>query len=659
MSLAAGVPAVLLRQFSRDLARLNGEVLDQLARGQELTIEIGDMRGGVQSLLRIKDPDEIEKQLKSVQASHTNVLRLLAACGTGGQSVRASLERLWTADQEVVARLLRGDVGAAQEHLISAANPCGEALETEISKYVASLRATATGRLAERSTRLAGSVKWLVGGLGVSLLCLVGVAWGGRGRITRRLREISDVLSQTGTEVAEAAAQMATSSRSVSSGASQQAASLEETSASLEEMAGMTRRNADHADQAKSLSNQTRTAADAGAAEMRAMTQAMDAIKAASGNIAQIIKTIDEIAFQTNILALNAAVEAARAGEAGLGFAVVAEEVRNLAQRSAQAARETSQRIQDSIGKSEQGVAISSQVALQLQEIVTKARQVDELVAEIAVASREQSQGIEQVNRAVMDMDKVTQGNAASADQSAHAAAELKNHAARLAEATDHLLDMVGRHGPPSPVEVTPSGSLGRLSSVRPDRSQRTFSSLPAPSGRPGQARRQLRSPAGGAHDQAGPASASAVPPAGDFLQWDEALLATGIPSVDEQHRELIGMVNRLHQALAAGTGKEEIRPLLEFLGHYVRTHFQEEEELMERCQCPARGPNKAAHAQFLKGLNELTASFEFGGATTPLLLQLRQSVGDWLVNHIQAVDTRLRGCDLSSARSLEAPRRR
>jgi methyl-accepting chemotaxis protein len=165
----------------------------------------------------------------------------------------------------------------------------------------------------------------------------------------------------------------------------------------------------------------------------------MEAIKVSSDDIAKIIKTIDEIAFQTNILALNAAVEAARAGEAGMGFAVVADEVRNLAQRSAQAAKETAGKIEGAITKTGQGVEISSKVAQTLNEIVTKARQVDELVAEVASASREQTEGITQINTAVGQMDKVTQSNAANAEESAAAAEELNAQAEVMKQSVAEL----------------------------------------------------------------------------------------------------------------------------------------------------------------------------------------------------------------------------
>jgi len=177
---------------------------------------------------------------------------------------------------------------------------------------------------------------------------------------------------------------------------------------------------------------------------MKAMIAAMDAIAASSSEVGKIIKTIDEIAFQTNILALNAAVEAARAGESGMGFAVVAEEVRNLAQRSAQAARETSEKIEGAIAKTTQGVNLSGVVAEGLKEIVDNARKVDTLTEGVASAAREQSQGIDQVNIAVSQIDKVTQNAAASAEESASAAAELDAQAQALKSAVYQLSALIG-----------------------------------------------------------------------------------------------------------------------------------------------------------------------------------------------------------------------
>ena len=230
-------------------------------------------------------------------------------------------------------------------------------------------------------------------------------------------------------------------------------------------MASMTKRNAENAQKANELAKQARSAADKGTADMQTMNAAMAAIKASSDDIAKIIKTIDEIAFQTNILALNAAVEAARAGEAGMGFAVVADEVRSLAQRSAQAAKETAAKIEGAITKTAQGVGVSNQVSETLNEIATKAREVDELVAEVASASREQTQGIAQVNTAVGQMDKVTQSNAANAEESAAAAEELNAQAALMKESVAELLQLVGgskqnpvsqSNAAPQPAKVTP-----------------------------------------------------------------------------------------------------------------------------------------------------------------------------------------------------------
>jgi signal transduction histidine kinase len=303
--------------------------------------------------------------------------------------------------------------------------------------------------------------------------------------MTRPIREIIGRLTGAASQTAAAADEISNASQTLAHGASDQAASIEETSASLEELSSMTRRNAENAQKANDLAKQERQAADRGATDMGAMNAAMDALKTSSDDIAKIIKTIDEIAFQTNILALNAAVEAARAGEAGMGFAVVADEVRTLAQRSAQAAKETAAKIEGAISRTGQGVEISRQVSATLNEIVTKARQVDELVAEVAGASREQSHGITQINKAVGQMDKVTQANAASAEESAAAAQELNAQAAMMKQAVTELMELVGesedRAGGPTPVARQPAFQPSHSTAG----AARRASTTPAPSRAP------------------------------------------------------------------------------------------------------------------------------------------------------------------------------
>jgi methyl-accepting chemotaxis protein len=304
--------------------------------------------------------------------------------------------------------------------------------------------------------------------------------------VGRVLGGIIATLTESFQQVSSAAGHISGSSQSLAEGASEQAASLEETSASLEELASMTKRNEENAQQAKALAGEARGAADRGAEDMAGMNRAMQAIKGSSDDIAKIIQTIDEIAFQTNILALNAAVEAARAGEAGMGFAVVAEEVRNLAQRSAQAAKETAGKIEAAIGNSTQGVRISGQVTETLNKIIEKARRVDELAAAVAGGSREQTQGIGQINAAVGQLDQVTQGNAASAEESAAAAQELNTQVRLVDQAVRELGLLVGnqleadrqarRHtaesaGAPDPANPRPAsaGPKSRCAS-RPER---------------------------------------------------------------------------------------------------------------------------------------------------------------------------------------------
>ena len=206
----------------------------------------------------------------------------------------------------------------------------------------------------------------------------------------------------------------------------------------------MTRQSAESAGRAHALMGETGRLVERGVGVMRRMAGTMGRIQASSGQTTKIIKTIDEIAFQTNLLALNAAVEAARAGDAGKGFAVVAEEVRNLARRSAEAAKSTAELIAESSRQADEGVGVSSDMARDLTEIQASAGKVATLIAEIASASKEQAQGIEQVNTAVSEMDKVVQQNAANAEESASASEELSSQAVELNNMVGQLAAVVG-----------------------------------------------------------------------------------------------------------------------------------------------------------------------------------------------------------------------
>ena len=299
-------------------------------------------------------------------------------------------------------------------------------------------------------------------------------------RSTRRtLADAANELRRTVGEVTAASTQVAASSQTLSEGATTQAASLEETSASMEEMASMTRQNAENSTQAAAMMADSERLVSTANDALGGMVASMTAIRDSSDKVGRIIRTIDEIAFQTNILALNAAVEAARAGEAGMGFAVVSDEVRALAQRSAQAAKDTALLIEESIANAHDGQKKVHHVSDAIASITASTNRVRGLVDQVSEASRQQAQGISQVSQAIAQMESVTQTTAAMAEESAAASVELNAQAGAAMDVIARLAAFVGGGTtaavvtPPQP-DVQAIAAIGPRSRVVPMNGDRT-----------------------------------------------------------------------------------------------------------------------------------------------------------------------------------------
>ncbi len=335
-------------------------------------------------------------------------------------------------------------------------------------------------------TLSSGSIVILIG-LVVAVIAGVVLAFFIVRSISQAVRGVANDLRDSSSQVTSAATQVSTGAQDMANGASEQAAGIEETSSSLEELSSMTHQNSENASQANTLMSENAKLVEEVNRSMGDLTQQMAEISEASGEMQKIIKTIDEIAFQTNLLALNAAVEAARAGEAGAGFAVVADEVRNLAMRAAEAAKNTSSLIESSVEKIGSGSEIVEQTNEVFVRVEDGARQAVQLVEQISNASREQASGLDQINKAIADMDKVTQHTASGAEESASASQELATQAEKMYGFVKVLMQMVDGQGGLRSMEKTGAAS---------------FSGPPTRTVTPSQPRHETSVPAGGdSHD--------------------------------------------------------------------------------------------------------------------------------------------------------------
>jgi len=311
---------------------------------------------------------------------------------------------------------------------INKARQMGTKLDAGLMKLVTTNNELAAKAVEQSGINYHRARLMVLSAIGIGLTLSITLGWIIARWFTKALLEVAAIADA----VASASQELAAASETLASGAQEQASSLEETASSLEEITGTIQQNADNAQQANQLAGNSREVAEKGGDVVSKAVHGMNEINASSKRIADIITTIDEIAFQTNLLALNAAVEAARAGEQGRGFAVVAGEVRNLAQRSAGAAKEIKSLIQDSVGKVDTGTHLVNQSGQTLADIVTSVKRVTDIVSEIAAASREQAGGIEQVNKAVTQMDQVTQANASQTEELSSTAEALAGQAAQL-----------------------------------------------------------------------------------------------------------------------------------------------------------------------------------------------------------------------------------
>lgn len=417
-------------------------------------INVVKIHSAMKDLLLAKNESDLNREIANINELEKQVFAELDVVaelivGVEGQNLeketRAYFEQWRPLREQVIAHLKEGDRAAAEKAGKEKCSVHLENFEDKITaiqqyaknradKYIDSIR-----NILKR-TELVFFIVIFVIPLCLGTFVFIFLIRG----INAPLEKAISILKETSEQVSLASGQVSSVSQSLSGRSSEQAAAVEETAASVEEISSMSKQNSDNADRADSFMREVRQLIEKATESMKKMISSMAEITRASEESFRIVKTIDEIAFQTNLLSLNAAVEAARAGEAGAGFAVVAGEVKNLAARSAEAAKNTSTLIESTVKKIRDGSELVAQTGNAFSEVACLSSKVGDLIGEIAAASNEQTRGIDQLNISASESDKITQQNAADAEESASISEEMYDHAEKMKALVDSLAALIG-----------------------------------------------------------------------------------------------------------------------------------------------------------------------------------------------------------------------
>lgn len=382
------------------------------------------------------------KQLKEAMASYESL-----PFAPGEEEIfnkfKPKKERFYTVTEEIFAKVAKGDPQSLAEAKVQMTTGEWRELHTSLRDVLKSLsdlyaEEAKKANVYQAETRTFAKNLTLLTGL-CSMFLIFGILMWIAYKVSNSVGDVASKLSDSTGQVTQAIEQLSAAGHSLSESSTEAAASLEETVASLEEMTSMVQMNSDHAREAAALAQTSRDSAEKGEREIKTLVESMQGISSASKKIEEIIHVIDDIAFQTNLLALNAAVEAARAGEQGKGFAVVADAVRTLAQKSADAAKDITSLIKDSVNKIEKGTDIADKSGIVMQDIVSSVKKVSDLANEIASASSEQTSGIQQISKAMNQLDQGAQSNAASSEEIASTSEEISSQAVQMQQLTQQL----------------------------------------------------------------------------------------------------------------------------------------------------------------------------------------------------------------------------